>query len=118
MSDADVVKGEEARLRRERQSKLAKCIWRQWTAEGYNQHAHMHAVQHEGDAAILRNWCASESHPQRVAIVRGKEILVPKDVELTHWMAHRDMAELWSDYTSKTFSGRVRQTELEGANHG
>lgn len=60
MSDEDVVRGEEKRLREAAHRKLKESIQRQWERDGYHPHRHLLMVAGDGDGTVLNDFLRRE----------------------------------------------------------
>lgn len=109
MSESDPIKGEEARLRKEKQQKLAKSIERTWALTGHNPREHMRHVQHQGDAALMLHWSHMERHPTREVMERGQKVQQQVSVTCPNLLAWLDMSELFDHYRALSVRQRAQQ---------
>lgn len=98
MADTDVIRGEEAALKKAQWRKLSEGIVRDWHRTDYYPRKHLDHVQHQGDAVILQHMARREHE-------RTPSGRMPEGA--AWWLAYRDMVELWDNYASQTFRQRA-----------
>lgn len=99
MADTDVVRGEEAALKKAQWRKLSESIQRDWHRTGYQPHAHLQTMTHEGDTVLLQRMAQQER-------TRRPDGRMPEGV--SWYMAWRDLTELWDHYAAQTFRQRAK----------